>query len=367
MPHASIDQAQIQQFNTEANRLNILPIKVTPHYQRLVDAELATLGQPGGPLYRVVYPDPERLLLRAPHEVPDFVEDRTNMPADLHNVLIHKYRQRALFLVTDRCAAHCMYCFRQDVLSAMHAQTLPAMQQKLDAVIDYLQEHPQIREVILSGGDPLNVSLRYLEQILSRLTQETAVRDIRVHTRNVVFAPRVLSEEVCRLLGAYQARLYLHVVHPYELTPEVTEGVARLQQYGVRTYSQFPILRGINDHVAVLEELLRALDALRANPINVFIPDPISYSASFRMPLTRLLRLMDQLYWETSSWTNGVRLVLDTPVGKVRREDIVAWDRATGVVTFAREGNLVTYHDFPEELDVPGDPDLLLWKRQDVR
>ena len=362
MSSLAIDTSRFTAFNAAAQRLNILPVKVTPHYQRLVEAEHAALGHLHGPLARVVFPADDRLQLRAPHEVPDFVEDRTNMPADLHNVLIHKYRRRALFLVTDRCAGHCMYCFRQDVLSHMHAETLPAMQQKLDAVVDYLAEHPQVSEIILSGGDPLNVPVRYLTQILQRLRSETGVRDIRVHTRNVVFAPRVLSEEVCALLGAYEARLYLHVVHPYELTPEVTSGIARLQQHGVRTYSQFPILRGINDHLSVLDLLLRRLDALRANPINVFIPDPISYSAAFRMPLTRLFRLLDELYWETSSWTNGVRLVLDTPIGKVRREDIVAWDRASGVVTFAREGQPVVYHDFPEALDLPGDPAVLLWK-----
>ena len=363
MQTLTTESERLTQYSAEAKRLNLLPIKVTPHYQRLVQEEVATLGRTGGPLYRVVYPMDDRLSVRAEYEVPDFVHDRTNMPTDLHHVLIHKYRQRALFLVTDTCAGHCMYCFRQDVLSEMHAQTLQAMEQKLDAVVDYLTEYPQIHEVILSGGDPLHVPLRYLEQILTRLKRETAVQDIRVHTRNVVFAPRVLSEEVCRLLGAHGVRVYLHVVHPYELTEEVTEGVLRLHHYGVRTYSQFPILRGINDHVAVLEQLLRRLDALQANPINLFIPDPISYSASFRVPLARLLRLMDELFWNTSSWTNGVRLVLDTPIGKVRREDIVAWDREQGVVTFAREGKQVIYHDFPQALDVPGDPDVLLWKQ----
>ncbi|NTV63184.1 MAG: radical SAM protein [Oscillochloris sp.] len=358
------ESERFTQYNLEVKRLNMLPIKVTPHYQRLVEMEVEALGQTGGPLYRVVYPIEDRLNVRADHEVPDFVEDRTNMPADLHNVLIHKYHKRALFLVTDTCAGHCMYCFRQDVLSDMHAQTLPAMEQKLDAVVDYLVDHPQIREVILSGGDPLNVPLRYLEQILARLKRETAVEDIRVHTRNVVFAPRVLSEEVCRLLGSYGVRVYLHVVHPYELAEEVTQGVHRLHSYGVHTYSQFPILRGINDHVAVLEQLLRRLDSLQAHPINIFIPDPISYSASFRMPMARLLRLMDELYWNTSSWTNGVRLVLDTPIGKVRREDIVAWDHAQGVIAFEREGKQVLYHDFPETLDVPGDPAVLLWQQE---
>jgi insertion element IS1 protein InsB len=107
-----------------------------------------------------------------------------------------------------------------------------------------------------------------------------------------------------------------------------------------KNYSQFPILRGINDHPAVLTKLLRALDELDARPINLLIPDPISYLASFRVSLDRLLGLMDNLYWTTSFWTNGVRLVLDTPIGKVRREDIKAWDKEKGVVAFERASPL---------------------------
>jgi KamA family protein len=358
-----IEEAFRQQFNDLAKRQRLLPIKVTPHYQRLVQEEVDALGETGGPLYRVVYPMPERLNVRLPSEVPDFVEDRTNMPTGLEGTLIHKYGNRALFLVTDHCAAHCMYCFRQDVISDLHQHTLPALEQRLERVIQYLARNPQIQELILSGGDPLNISFHHLQQIFERLQRETGVRHIRIHTRNAIFAPKVLSEKVCALLGQYRARVYLHVVHPYELVTAVTDAIQRLKSQGVRIYSQFPILRGVNDHPAVLEKLLRVLDDLDARPINIFIPDPISYSASFRIPLQRLLDLMDNLYWTTSSWTNGVRLVLDTPVGKVRREDIVDWNKETGVVTFQRQGKKILYHDFPAALDVPGKRETLLWKQ----
>lgn len=359
-----IDPEVKTQFNAYAKANGLLPIKVTSHYQKLVQEEVERLGHTGGPLYKVVYPTDDRLNLRVDHEVPDFVHDRTNMPTELDSILIHKYGQRALFLVTDRCAGHCMYCFRQDVLSEMHQDELPELESRLNKVIAYLKQHPEIEEIILSGGDPLNVPFRFLVQLFTRLKTETSVTDIRVHTRNVVFAPKVLSEQVCELLGKHRARIFLHVVHPYEMVDEVVEVIKRLQAHGVRCYSQFPILRGINDHPEVLKELLRKLDDLDARPINLFIPDPIFYSASFRVPLERLLGLMDDLYWTTSSWTNGVRIVLDTPVGKVRREDIRAWDKATGMVAFEREGEQVIYHDFPKELDVPGDPKTLLWKNQ---
>lgn len=358
-----INDELLKQFNAKARELNILPIKVTPHYAKMVQEEYRVLGQSGGPLYRVVYPTPERLELQIAHdETPDFVEDKSNMPQGLANVLIHKYNQRALFLVTEKCVGHCMYCFRQDVLTDIHGNPLPPIEERLDQVVSYLIEHPHISELILSGGDPLNISFRHLSYLFERLSKETQITDIRVHSRNLVFAPHVVSDKVAELLGQYQTRVYIHVVHPYEIEKELVKAIKRLQKAGVRTYSQFPILRGINDHIQVLEKLLRRLDDLQANPINVFVPDPINYSATFRIPLKRLFHLTDQLFWTTASWTSSVRLVLDTPIGKVRREDIVAWDEKTGQITFQREGQMITYCDFPTELDTPGKLDTLLWK-----
>lgn len=357
-----ITAEQVKLFNDQAKTLNVLPIKVPPPYQQLVREEYEALGRPGGPLYRVVYPAGDRLGLRTAHEVPDFVEDQTNMPEGLANVLIHKYANRALFLVTDKCVGHCMYCFRQDVISDMQGNPLPPLEERIDRVLAYLGSRPEITELILSGGDPLTIPFRKLTSLFERLGRETQVTDIRIHSRNLVFAPGVVSEELAGLLGLHQVRVYLHVVHPYEIDGPVEAAIQRLQAAGVRTYSQFPILRGINDHVAVLTELLRKLDALRSNPINLFIPDPISYSASFRVPLKRLFQLVDELYWTTGSWTNGVRLVLDSPVGKVRREDIVSWDEGTGRVVFQRQGKDVVYHDFPAEMDTPGELATLLWR-----
>ncbi|MCI5177961.1 MAG: 4Fe-4S cluster-binding domain-containing protein [Candidatus Electrothrix sp. AW3_4] len=352
----------LQQFNSKAKELNILPIKVTPHYKKLVQEEYEALGQKNGPLYRAVYPSEERLNIQVSHEVPDFVEDKTNMPDGLSNVLIHKYHQRALFLVTDKCSGHCMYCFRQDVLTDIYGNPLPPLEDRIERTIQYLNQHPEITEIILSGGDPLNIPFRNLSYLFEQLKQQTSITDIRIHTRNLVFAPQIVTDQVIELLGTYHARIYLHVIHPYEIEEKMTDVVRRLQDAGVRTYSQFPILRGINDHVQVLEKLMRKLDELRTNPINVFIPDPINYSATFRIPMKRLLGLMDELYWSTGSWTNAVRLVLDSPIGKVRREDIASWNEESGEIVFKRQGKDVIYHDFPADLDHPGELDTLLWK-----
>ena len=359
---AIIDDAVIQRFNGQAKKRGLLTIKSPPCYEKLVKEEFQALGFFGGPLCRVVYPMEDQMGMTMEHEVPDFVEDRTNMPPGLENILVHKYRDRALFIVTDQCAGHCMYCFRKDVLTDLQRQALPDLKTRLDPLIDYLKQHPEINEIILSGGDPLSVPFRYLEQMLKRFRSETGVVNIRVHTRNIVFAPRIFSERICKMLGQYRVRVYLHIVHPYELTEDVRHAISTLQSYGARTYGQFPILRGINDHSAVLEKLIIELDDLGVNVVNLFVADPIRYSASFRIPMKRLLGLMDGLYWATPSWINGGQMVLDTPMGKVRREDIVSWDEQKELITFLREGKEIVYHDFPAEFDQPGEIETLLWK-----
>lgn len=359
---SSVITAELKyQYNMKAKELNILPIKITPHYEKMVQEEYQVLGRNGGPLYRAVYPDLDRLT-QTSHEVIDFVEDRSNMPHGLPNILIHKYNGRALFLVTEKCVGNCMYCFRQHILTDIHGNSLPPLTEKIDRVVKYLAEHTQVTELILSGGDPLTVPLRQLKYLFEQLSQKTRITDIRIHTRNLVFAPQLFSDKIVELLCKHKARIYIHVIHPYEIDKKVIDVLNRLQKFGVQIYSQFPILRGINDHAQVLEKLIRRLDDLRVNPINLFIPDPVNYSAPFRIPMKRLLKLMDDLYWNTPSWVSGARLVLDTPIGKVRREDIVAWDEKTGQITFQRDGKNVIYHDFPLELDKPGDLKTLLWK-----
>jgi len=352
----------IQAFNERAKTMGLLPVKAPPCYEKLVDEEIEATGCVGGPLYRAVYPLEDQLDVTMEHEVPDFVEDRTNMPGGLENTLIHKYRGRALFLATDQCAGRCMYCFRKDVLAGLRSRSWPDFQKRLDLLVDYLNQHPHVSELILSGGDPMSLPFRHLEQTLKRIGSETGVSHIRAHTRNVVFAPGIFSERLCQLLGRRRVRVYLHIVHPYELTDDVRHAIAMLRSHGARTYGQFPILRGINDHSAVLERLLIELDDLGVNVVDMFVPDPVKYSASFRIPMKRLIALMDTLYWTTSSWINGVRMTLDTPIGKVRREDISSWDEERNIITFQREGKEVVYHDFPAEFDTPGNIDTLLWK-----
>ena len=255
-----------------------------------------------------------------------------------------------------------MYCFRQELINDIYGNPLPSLEIKIDRVISYLVDHPEINELILSGGDPLTISFNKLKYLFTQITTKTQIKDLRIHTRNLIFAPQLITTRLAELLAQYRVRLYLHIIHPYEIDDIVIKHINLLQQAGVRVYCQFPILRSINDHSQVLIKLLRILDDLKITLINLFIPDPINYSAGFRIPLSRLLKLNNELFWYTPSWNSSARLVLDTPIGKVRYEDIVAWDHAQGEIIFQRDQKMVKYYDFPEQFDIPGELDTLLWK-----
>ena len=125
-------------------------------------------------------------------------------------------------------------------------------------------------------------------------------------------------------------------------------------------YAQFPLLRGINDNSEVLIKLLTKMDELYIRPLSIFIPDPISYSAIFRISCKRIIEIMNDVNWKTPSWINSVRFVMDTTIGKVRRENIIEWN--DNCIIFSRDGKKVKYFDLDDNIDVSSDLKKLLWK-----
>jgi KamA family protein len=354
-----MDQESInQQFSIIASSERLLPIKVTKYYQGLIDEEVGILGH-GGPLHRTAYPSEERLTVRAPGEHLDFVQDRINMPNEAIGAIVQKYSSRIIFLPTERCAGHCQYCFRQDYLTSGDAGDV-LLGERVMLLKRFLSTNPGVNEVILSGGDPLMLPMDALREILRVIAFHGM--HARIHTRMIIFSPRVIRPDLLELLAQYRVRVVIHVVHPYELADEVRSSIERLNKAGVRLYSQFPILRKVNDSSAVLARLLTDLDDLRVRNLSIFIADPISYSASFRLPLRRVFEIYDDLCLSQPAWVSSTRLIMDTPYGKVGRDDILSGPDENGVVIFLRSGNHVAYHDFPTSLDIPGEPAELLWK-----
>ncbi|MBI3420062.1 MAG: 4Fe-4S cluster-binding domain-containing protein [Proteobacteria bacterium] len=279
------------------------------------------------------------------------------------NFLIQKYSDRMLFLPTSLCAAHCLYCFRQDVLSENKDRLEPGLDKKLKVLVQHLRKHPQTREVILSGGDPLMLSAGDLEKVFAALRDVETVTDIRVHSRAPVFAPAILSDSKLRLMAESRVRFVFHIIHPYEICEEVAALITRMRAAGLRLYNHFPLLRKINDHAQVLRALIQKLQALEVDTFSIYVPEPLEYSAAYRLPFRRACKLVDETRAGLPGWAD-FRFCLDTPLGKVGREHLVAQDTASNTLVFMVEGKRVRYPDFPAEMDEAGDLKTLLWKKE---
>lgn len=361
-------------FDEIARREGLLPIKISDFYAAKVEEETQALRKRGlsgaeGPLYRCVLPSMDRFSDRVSGEVSDFIGDGVNMPEALRDVLIWKYSDRVLFLPTDRCASNCQYCFRTAYLSDRYGSKPFTLEEKVGKLVEFLREHPDIQEVILSGGDPMVMAPAQLEMVLRALHEGAEVKHIRIHSRTLVYSPFVYTPAACEMLAKYRVRLVHHVAHPYEICDVVKEHVERLRVAGVRQYNQFPLLRNVNDHVDVLRELIVELDEIGIRTLSIFAPDVVNFSAPFRVSLKRQFALMDELAWSSPAWVHAVRYALDNPHGKVRKEDFVRWEKdekGSPCAIFAREGKEIRYPDFPEELDKAGDLYIMLWKHSSV-
>ena len=219
-----------------------------------------------------------------------------------------------------------------------------------------MQDKPNVKEVILSGGDPLSVGYENLSYVLENLKEW----NVRIHTRSIVYDPSIIDNKIIELLSKYNVRLVFHINHPYEICETVEEKIKKIHQNNIKMYAQFPLFRGINDNSEVLIKLLTKMDELYIRPLSIFIPDPISYSAIFRISCKRIIEIMNDVNWKTPSWINSVRFVMDTTIGKVRRENIIEWN--DNCIIFSRDGKKVKYFDLDDNIDVPSDLKKLLWK-----
>lgn len=351
-----IDKELQERYHQLVESDNLLPIKITNFYMKKIIEEIDTIGI-GGPLYRSVIPVKDKIALKTSVETRDYVEEDKHNPVENCDYIIQKYENRLVFIITDVCFAHCQYCFRTYNLSKFQQSNLKeTIENKISILKDYLKANPKIKEVIFSGGDPLTIGYDNMKFALEELKQF----DIRIHTRSIVYEPSIFTKKMIALLSEHNVRLVFHINHPYELDDVVEKKINEIRQSGIRMYSQFPLLRGINDNSKVLIKLLIKMDELNIRPLSIFIPDPISYGAGHRISANRIEKIMDEVNWDTSSWVNSTRFVMDTTIGKVRRENVIK--REGKCITFARDGKTVDYYDLDDGIDIPSSIDRLLWK-----
>ena len=260
------------------------------------------------PLARQFLPD-ERELHALSYETADPIGDTPYSPV---KGIVHRHPDRVLLKAAHSCPVYCRFCFRREMIGSKGDALVGS---ELDTAIDYVARHPEIWEVILTGGDPLSLSRRRLADILSRLASIPHVSVLRIHSRVPVLAPRMLDESYARaLVQAIPVYLAIHANHPDEITADVAAAVERLAACGIVLLGQTVLLKGVNDDVAVLDSLFRRLVRLKVRPYYLHHPDLAPGTSHFRVPIEAGQALMRALRGQLS----GLCLptyVLDIPGG----------------------------------------------------
>jgi lysine 2,3-aminomutase len=226
--------------------------------------------------------------------------------------LVHRYPDRVLFLVTDRCASYCRYCTRSRVVSGAGDQTLST---EFEAAFDYLEKHTEVRDVLLSGGDPLLLSDSKLEKFLSRLRSIEHIEFIRIGSRIPIFMPQRVTDDLCQMLQKYHPLfMSVHINHPRELTLEVKEGLERLANHGVPLGNQSVLLRGVNDDADVMKVLVQKMLMCGVRPYYLYQLDLIQGSSHLQVPVAKGLEIMESLRGHTTGYSIP-QYVIDAPGG----------------------------------------------------
>ena len=282
---------------------NKLAFAVTPHFFNLIDPE-----DPDCPIRRQVIPRQEESHV-APWEMADPCGEDSHMPVP---GLVHRYPDRVLFLVTDRCASYCRYCTRARVVSGVGEQELHT---DFEEAFRYLEEHTEIRDVLLSGGDALLLSDAKLESILARLRAIPHIEFLRIGSRVPIFLPQRITPEFCRMLQRFHPLwMSVHVNHPRELTTEVKEALWRLADHGVPLGNQSVLLAGVNDSVGTMRDLVHKLLQSRVRPYYLYQCDLIRGSAHLRTSVAKGLEIIEGLRGHTTGY--GIpQFVIDAPGG----------------------------------------------------
>ncbi|HUU00118.1 MAG TPA: KamA family radical SAM protein [Myxococcota bacterium] len=279
------------------------PLAITPYY-----ASLAQRLDRSDPIFAMSVPQGLELVdpvfLRE-----DPLEEECDMPVP---GLVHRYPDRALLITTSICAMYCRHCTRKRV-TGQRESVISAAQ--LRQAIIYLQKHPEIRDVIVSGGDPLTFSTKALEKILSAIRSVPSVDIIRIGTRTPVTLPMRITDNLVAMLRRYHPLwINTHFNHPQELTPLAAEACARLADAGIPLGNQTVLLRGINDDPRVIETLCRGLIRNRVRPYYLFQCDLVRGVEHFRTPLARGIEIMEYLRGRLSGLAIPT-FVVDAPHG----------------------------------------------------
>jgi lysine 2,3-aminomutase len=278
-------------------------VAVTPIVRSLIDST-----DPDDPVARQFVPSAEELV-ETPTENADPIGDDTFSPVP---GIVHRYRDRVLLKLLHTCPVYCRYCFRRERVGTSEA---PLSQAEIEAALAYVRSRPDVWEVILTGGDPLLLSPRRIKKVVLALDNIDHLGVIRIHTRVPVVDPDRINRDLINALAAEKAVfVVIHCNHPRELSPAAVTAIRSIIDAGIPVLSQSVLLKGVNDDVATLEALFRALVRHRVKPYYLHHPDRAPGTRHFRPSLTRGRALVDGLRGDLSGLCQPT-YVLDIPGG----------------------------------------------------
>jgi len=282
---------------------HLFRVDITPYFLSLINPD-----DPRDPIRLQVIPtDAEMVPFTA------MMED--SLAEDAHSPvpgLVHRYPDRVLMLVTTQCASYCRYCTRSRIVGDPSEQFSRA---EFEMQIDYLKRTPQVRDVLLSGGDPLTLAPKLLEELLARLREIDHIEIIRIGSRVPVFMPMRVDDDFCNMLQKYHPLwLNIHVNHPNEITLELAEACDRLTRAGVPLGNQSVLLAGVNDCVHIQRQLVQELVRIRVRPYYIYQCDLVEGSGHFRTPVAKGIEIMEGLRGHTSGYAIPT-FVVDAPGG----------------------------------------------------
>lgn len=330
-----------EKFPEEAENIRkvrkVYPMKVTNYY-------LGLIKEKGDAIWKQCIPDPVELQDSVNDEDSLLEEDHTPVPC-----LVHRYPDRVLLLASNKCATYCRFCTRKRKVGK---EVVITREMILNA-IDYIRNHKEVRDVIISGGDPLMLSDEELEFILRELRSIPHVEIIRIGTRVPCTFPERITPKLCEMLKKYHPLfMNLHFEHPAEITPESSRACNMLADAGIPLGNQAVLLKGVNDNAEVLKELFHKLVQIRVKPYYLYQADQIKGTEHFRTSVQESLKIMEKLY----GFTSGLcvpQFVIDAPGGgKIPlTPEYCQYINEEGIVLRNFEGKVVEYKN-PKRVEI---------------
>lgn len=283
--------------------LSTLRMAITPYYLSLIDPD-----NPHCPIRKQSVPTAAEVH-KSDADLEDPLHEDEDSPVP---GLTHRYPDRVLFLITDMCAMYCRHCTRRRFAGHNDCETTL---ERINGAIDYIARTPQVRDVLLSGGDALLVSDKMLESIISRLRAIPHVEVIRIGSRTPVVCPQRITDDLVNMLKKYHpVWLNTHFNHPDEITPEAAQACAKLANAGIPLGNQSVLLRGINDSAEIMKSLVHALVKIRVRPYYIYQCDLSMGLEHFRTPVSKGIEIIENLRGHTSGYAVPT-FVVDAPGG----------------------------------------------------